>query len=55
VGFVVAGGSRWRKVHRERIVCPGRRLRGLATGTTVVTATYQGKSGSLPVIVSNTP
>jgi hypothetical protein len=30
-------------------------LTGLATGTTVVTATYQGKSGSLVVIVSDTP
>ena len=30
-------------------------LTGLAPGTTVVTATYQGKSGSLPVIVSNIP
>jgi Bacterial Ig-like domain (group 2) len=30
-------------------------LTGRATGTTVVTATYQGKSGSLPVIVSNIP
>lgn len=27
---------------------------GLATGTTAVTATYQGKSGSLPVVVSST-
>ena len=36
-------------------ISSGGLLTGLATGTTVVTATYQGKSGSLPVIVSNTP
>lgn len=36
-------------------ITPGGLLTGLATGTTIVTATYQGKSGTLPVMVSNTP
>ena len=36
-------------------ISSGGLLTGLTTGTTVVTATYQGMSGSLPVIVSNTP
>jgi Big-like domain-containing protein len=36
-------------------ISPGGLLTGLATGTTVVTATYQGKSGSLPVRVSDIP
>jgi hypothetical protein len=36
-------------------ISSGGLLTGLDTGTTVVTATYQGKSGSLPVIISDIP
>ena len=36
-------------------ISPQGLLTGLANGTTVVTATYQGKSGSLPVLISDIP
>jgi hypothetical protein len=36
-------------------ISSGGLLTGRATGTTVVTATYQGKSSSLPVLVSDIP
>lgn len=36
-------------------ISSGGLLTGLANGTTIVTATYEGRSGSLPVLVSDIP